>query len=120
MGDDFITGGEFGRFRADHSAWRIEIGKQITDGFAGVHSRLDAMNGRGRETAAKVEIVEADVERVMVHGCGQYERHRDILEGGTVEGGVSKRQQVGIAAGTGAGLVGVIEIVRAVVLHFWK
>ena len=120
MSDDFITGGEFGRFRADHSAWRIEIGKQITDGFAGVHSRLDAMNGRGRETAAKVEIVEADVERLMVHGCGQYEKHRAILEGGTVEGGVSKKRQAVTAAGAGAGVVGLIEMARAVVTHFWK
>ena len=80
MGDDFITGGEFGRFRADHTAWRIEITKQIGDGFAGVCKRLDDMNGRGRETAAKVDMVEAEVSRLAEHGCAQYETHRDTLQ----------------------------------------
>jgi hypothetical protein len=121
MADDYVTTGEFGRFRADQAQWRGEIAKQITDGFSGIHTRLDAMNGRGRDTAAKVDIVEADVERVMKHGCGQYERHLEVLGDTSVaETGVSKKKQVGIAAGTGAGIVGFIELMRAVVTHVWK
>lgn len=127
--DDYITGGEFGRFRADHTAWRVEITKQIADGFAGIYRRLDDMNGRGRETAAKVDVVEADVERLMTHGCAQYETHRDTLQALVVP----KLDRVGRpmpwadwhpAAKATAGVTGFavlaafLELVRQILQHF--
>lgn len=130
MTDEYITGGEFGRFRADHSAWRIEITKQISDGFNGVNRRLDDMNGRGRDTAAKVEIVEADIERLMTHGCAQYEQHRESIEKVIVPqlAQVVARGRIWdnwhpaakVAGGVGgfAALAAFLELVRQILQHF--
>lgn len=130
MADEYITGGEFGRFRADHTQWRIEIAKQISDGFSGINKRLDDMNGRGRETAARVEIVEADVERLMQHGCAQYDHHRDTLEQLVVPKLNHVEQRVRpwddwhpaakVAGGVGgfAVLATFLELVRQVLQHF--
>ena len=129
MGEDFITGGEFGRFRADHSAWRIEITKQIADGFYGVNQRLDAMNGRGRATAAKVDMVEAEVSRLSEHGCAQYDKHRETLETmvvPTLERVARPRVRdtwpmpAKVAAGGGglAAIATLMQLVQRVLAHF--
>ena len=129
MADDYITSGEFGRFRADHSAWRVEITKQIGDGFSGINQRLDAMNGRGRETAAGLAVVQADVERLTEHGCAQYDKHREVLETVVVPSlsKVSKKRmwedwhpaaKAGAGVGGFAALATLLELVRQILQHF--
>jgi hypothetical protein len=129
MGDDYITAGEWGRFRADHSQWRIEIARQINDGFTGVNARLDQMNGRARDTAAGLEVVEADLSRLTQHGCAQYEKHRETLETVVVPtlARVARPRvwdewhpaaKVGASVGGFALLATLMELVGRVLAHF--
>jgi hypothetical protein len=108
MSDEPIMAGEFAR----HTELLLHTMEQ---GFLNINTRLDKVNGR-------LDKHDGSISGLLSSGCGQLTAHRaalDTMNGGG-EVGLSKRKQVGIAAGTGAGFVGVIEIVRAVVLHFWK
>ena len=84
MADEFLTSGEFGRFRIDLTAWRAEIAKQIADGFTGVHSQLDDINGRGRRNSEQIAVLHTEVQNLTDHGCAQYEEHRKVLTDGVI------------------------------------
>ena len=109
---DAITAGEFGRFRDDLDGRLIELRTDIRDGFAN-------LNGRTRSQAEAIVALDTKILHIASRGCARYDEHREVLDG-LAGGGLSKKRQAVTAAGAGAGLVGVIEIARAVVTHFWK
>lgn len=90
MADDMITGAEFGRFRADFAAWQDRHERMTTEGFKGVHDRLDTLNGRVRtaetelalvvERAGRIDTINEAVTEIHDKGCAQYAAHRDVLE----------------------------------------
>jgi hypothetical protein len=127
MADEYITGGEFGRFRADFTAWRAEIAKQMTDGFAGVHSRLDDINGRGRKNSEDIRVMEAELHNLVENGCAQYNDHRKLLDDVVVPA-VSRPKvlwenwhpaaKVGAGAGGFVGLATFIELFDRLLKHW--
>ena len=129
MGDDFITGGEFGRFRADFTNWQVEIRRQMADGFAGTHERLDDINGRGRTNSEAIRVLETEVHSLTEHGCAQYEKHRETLETVVVPtlARVARPRvwdewhpaaKVGASVGGFALLATLMELVARVLAHF--
>lgn len=89
MADDMISAGEFGRFRADFSGWLDRHERATADGFSGIHSRLDELNGRTRSNSESVtalgvrieqlEPISASVQAIQQHGCAQLAAHRALL-----------------------------------------
>ncbi|HUT91585.1 MAG TPA: hypothetical protein VMY37_18955 [Thermoguttaceae bacterium] len=105
----------------------IDMKKEITD-------RQDIANGRTSKNElavsaakAQLEAVQATVTHIDSHGCNRIETHTTAL-GALRAAGVAPAgsgwkpttKQVGIAAGASAGLIAALEILKAVVTHFWK
>ena len=101
-----ITAGEFQR----HTELLLRTMEQ---GFSHINERLDKVNGR-------LDRHDEAIAGVAQNGCGQLKAHRETLESIGGVAGLSTKKQAGIAAGAGAGLIGVIEIAKVVVSHFWK
>ena len=102
--NEAITAGEFQR----HTELLLRTMEQ---GFGHINERLDKVNGR-------LDKHDIELGNIARGGCGQLQAHRSALE--SIGGGMSTKKQAGIAAGAGAGLIGVIEIAKVVVTHFWK
>lgn len=101
-----IHEGEFGRFSEALNRQLNSIEGKIDTGFARVNGTL----GRHDDRLATLER----------QGCGQLSAHRATLDALGDDGGLSRRKQVGIAAGTGAGFVGLIELAKLIAQHIWK
>ena len=106
---DFVTGPEFGRFRADFQAFQDRIEQRIEHGFTGINARLDLLNGRTRsaeQTIAVVErrlmaiesedgAIEATIEQIQQHGCGKLGTHEMVLR----ELGWTPQKKAAVAGG---------------------
>jgi hypothetical protein len=88
MVDDFVTTGEFSRWRADFQGFQARLNDQLHDGFTGIHARLDQLNGRTRQnsemiasSATELELVKEDIDLIRDRGCAQLASHRATLAG---------------------------------------
>lgn len=117
--DDMVTIREWERFRDDLDRRFSDLWERIEPRFDGLDQKFVDLNGRTRKQAEAIIALDAQVSAIAKRGCAQYERHREFIE--SVSGpGVSRRQQIAVAAGSGAGFVGVIEVVKMAMQHFWK
>jgi len=112
MGDDYLSVGEFARFSESLDSRLTDLRTDIREGFAG-------LNGRTRSQAEAIVALDTKILHIASRGCARYDEHREVLDG-LAGGGLSKKRQAVTAAGAGAGVVGLIEMARAVVTHFWK
>jgi hypothetical protein len=119
MSDEMVTAGEFGRWRGDFQAFQARLDHQLGSGFDAINERLDALNGRTRTQAEAIVALDAKILHISSRGCARYDEHREAITQ-LAAPALSKKQQAGVAAGAGAGLVGLIEIAKVAVLHFWK
>jgi len=107
--DEFVSGAEFGRFRADFQAFQNRLEERLDHGFVGMNNRLDALNGRTRNSEQNIAVIERrlgaieaedsyiekTVEDIKSHGCAQLEKHEAVVE--TL--GWSSRKKVAAAGG---------------------
>lgn len=126
-GDDVITGGEFGRFRADFNARMGEVSDRMGEFSDRMDARFDPidqkfadLDGRTRTQAEAIVALDTRVATIASRGCGKYEEHQQVIALLAENGGLSRKKQIGIAAGSGAGFIGVIEVVKLAMQHFWK
>lgn len=119
-GDDVITGGEFGRFRADFNARMGEFSDRMDARFDAIDGKFADLNGRTRKQAEAIVALDTQIVQIAARGCGRYEEHQQAITLLAESGGLSRKKQAGIAAGSGAGLVGVIEIIKLALQHAWK
>jgi hypothetical protein len=127
MDGEFLTTGEFGRFRADFTQWQAELRRQMFEGFQGTHTRLDDINGRGRKNSEAIAVLESEVRNLTDHGCAQYDEHRKVLTEVVVPS-LEKRStpwsewhpaaKVGAAGGGFAVLAALMEIFGRILAHF--
>lgn len=132
MGDDMITGAEFGRFRVDFSAWQDRLETRLSEGFAGVHNRLDELNGRTRKNTenlmvldakvARLEPIETHVMEIQSKGCAQFEAHRALMSPAEIAEEERpkwpRRRQVAAGGGlVGAGVL-LTKLVDIIYQHF--
>lgn len=114
MSGDYLTIGEFDRFRADLGGRLDRLEEKIDTGFLN-------LNGRTRNQAEAIVALDAKILHISSRGCARYDEHREAINTMLGSGeGLSKTKQAGIAAGAGAGLIGLIEIAKLAAAHFWK
>lgn len=92
MTDEYVTSGEFGRWRADFRESMGRLDQRLDAGFKGVHDRLDDLNGRTRKNSEWIVGVEAKVDHVLQDGCAQLSAHRRLLESSPLDEGGAARQ----------------------------
>ncbi|MCX6551184.1 MAG: hypothetical protein NTY02_09310 [Acidobacteria bacterium] len=89
--DDFVTGAEFGRFRADFSSYQTReaalleamegrIVTHIDARVDGIDDRLDILNGQTKKNSEAVAVHTEQILAIQVRGCGQLAAHRGTLE----------------------------------------
>ena len=107
--EEFVTGAEFGRFRADFQAFQNRLEERLDHGFGGMNTRLDALNGRTRGAEQNIAVIgrrleaiesedraiEATVGQIQLHGCAQLAQHEAAVE--TL--GWSKQKKAAAAGG---------------------
>jgi hypothetical protein len=64
MADDYVTSGEFGRWRSDFAAFQDRLQEQLRDGFSGVNERLDISNGRTRKNEQEIATLQERTSRM--------------------------------------------------------
>ena len=141
MNGDYVTQRQFDgtmrlleEIRGDIKGDVAELREVVLDTKREITARQDIANGRTNKNelvvaAAKqqLEAVQATVTHIDSHGCNRIETHTTAL-GALRAAGVAPagsdwkptKKQVGIAAGASAGLIAALEILKAVVTHFWK
>lgn len=115
MDQEFVTAGEFGRWRQDFQAFQARLDDRLESGFGGLNTRLDDLNGRTRKQAEAIVALDVRVSEIASHGCGQLEAHRAAMDAVAETRGGSRRPYV-IGGGIVAGIAAVAEIVKAVFL----
>lgn len=120
--DDVVTGAEFGRWRSDFQAFQTRLDSQLLDGFRGVHSRLDELNGRTRHNSEAIIVASARLDRIEDEdnkieevvrsikddGCSQLANHAQILKatGGVPAESILPFNLTSRKVAVGGGLVG--------------
>jgi hypothetical protein len=112
MADDFVTGGEFSRWRSDFQAFQSRLDERLDSGFAGINDRLDRLNGRQR-------VSEEALARIQAGGCGQLAQHRELLQRSSEVAGLTAKNKA-VLAGGAAGITGVVVAVVEVVKAWLK
>lgn len=90
MADEYVTSGEFGRWRTDFAAYQTReadhlesmerrIVAHIDARVDGIDQRLDELNGRTRKNSEAIIALDSQVEAIATHGCGQLAVHRQTL-----------------------------------------
>lgn len=122
MSDDVVTGGEFGRWRADFAAFQERLDERMDRGFGGLNSRLDDLNGRTRKNAEAIVALDGRIDAIATHGCGQLEAHRAVMEANGPEGKPWHRdKRTWVGTGVGAGVIAVLyEIISTLHAYIGK
>lgn len=87
MDQEYVTSGEFGRFRSDFSAYQgreaalLEamegrIVAHIDNRVDGVDARLDILNGQTKRNSEAVATHAEKIAGIETRGCGQFAAHR--------------------------------------------
>lgn len=122
MAEDFVTGAEFGRWRADHQAFQARLDSRLDAGFGGINERLDTLNGRTRKNSEDIVVLDQKVLGIATRGCGKYQEHSEALESVVVKSGGFRDWHPVAKAGAGAGVFAVLatlmEIVNRLLQHF--
>lgn len=101
MADDFVTTGEFGRFREDFRAFQDRLEERLTVGFGGINDRLDKLNGRVRKN-------EESLTSIHSGGCAR------AVEFHKADSWWTPKKAAGVGIGSGGVVVGLIEVLKAV------
>ena len=141
MNGDYVTQRQFDgtmrlleEIRGDIKGDVAELREVVLDTKREITDRQDIANGRTSKNElavfaakAQLEAVQATVTHIDSHGCNRIDTHAAALGAlravGVVQSGSDwkpTKKQVGIAAGASAGLIAALEILKAVVTHFWK
>ena len=89
MDQEYVTSGEFGRFRSDFSAYQgreaalLEamegrIVSHIDARVDGVDARLDLLNGQTKRNSEAVAVHAEKIAGIETRGCGQLAAHRAL------------------------------------------
>lgn len=117
MPDEFVTSGEFGRWRADFQAFQERLDERLDTGFSGLNHRLDDLNGRTRKNSEAIVALDSRVENIRQSGCSQVRSHRSTLDkldaGGTANWHKDKRVWFGGAGGASL-IMALYEVAKAV------
>lgn len=120
METEYITGAEFGRWRVDFQAFQDRLEDRLAEGFHGVHSRLDELNGRTRKNSESIVVLTKDVELLQTKGCAQLQAHRGLLdvlpETGLSSTPWARRRQLIIGGGLVTGGALIIPVIREVIV----
>lgn len=115
---EFITGGEFGRWRTSYEADQTRLQAMISEGFVGIHGRLDLINGR-------VRVNSEDIARIQAGGCGRLAQHEAALAAmgeppiTPARMKTSEWKNAGKVGGISAAVIGLVELGKAI-LAVWK
>ncbi len=79
MSDEFITGGEFGRWRQDFQGFQERLDERLDRGFGGLNNRLDELNGRTRKNSEAIVSLDSRAENIRTGGCSPVKTHQAAL-----------------------------------------
>ncbi len=116
MSDEFITGGEFGRWRQDFQSFQVRLDERLERGFGGLNDRLDDLNGRTRKNSEAIVALDSRVENIRTSGCQNLKSHQAALTKLAVppqQWHKDKRLWFGSAAGASA-IAAIYEVAQAI------
>ena len=115
MSDEFITSGEFSRWRSDFQGFQERLDERLDAGFGGLNHRLDDLNGRTRKNAEAIIALDSRVENIRTSGCSQVKAHRNTLDRIASPEKWHKDKRVWVGGAGGASIVAALyEVARAV------
>ena len=115
MSDEFITSGEFARWRSDFQAFQGRLDGRLDKGFDGLNDRLDDLNGRTGENAKAIIALDSRVENIRTSGCSQVKAHRNTLDRIASPEKWHQDKRVWVGGAGGASIVAALyEIAKAV------
>lgn len=65
---EYLTVGEFERWREGFHEWQVELKNDLASGFDGINDRLDKLNDRTRKNSE-------DIVAVREGGCKRFRQH---------------------------------------------
>ena len=115
MSEEYITSGEFGRWRGDFQAFQERLEERLNEGFHGINHRLDELNGRTRRNSESIVALDSRVENIRHSGCARLHYHEKALAlGATPPTARWKDKRLWVGGGVGAAIITTIyEGVRA-------
>ena len=113
MPEDTITTGEFGRFC-------LMLDRRLGDLGDKIDSVADDVTAGFKRTNGRLDKAEDRLDEVEKRGCNLLPVHKHMIETLATQTPLSKPKQAGIVAGASGIVVGLIELTRSVVAHFWK
>ena len=115
MPDDFITSGEFSRWRSDFQEFQGRLDERLDKGFDGLNHRLDDLNGRTRKNSEAIIALDSRVENIRTSGCSQVAAHKKTLDRITPQPHRKRDKRVWLGGAGGASLIAALyEVARAV------
>ena len=112
MGDDNVTGAEFGRWRSDFAAFQDRLESRLSMGFGQINARLDELNGRTRKNSEGLGVLDARVSSIQEQGCAQIHAHRELVtEASALAAPAPSRKRDAAMAGGGAGLFVIFDLI---------
>jgi hypothetical protein len=138
---EYVSVGEFGRTMRLLEEIRTDIKGDVADLRIVIVNMKDEITGRqdeanGRTTknegallaaTAQLASVQATVTHIDTHGCQALGTHKaavGVLKAAGVvpdrDSWMPTKRQAGVGAAIGGGVIGVIELAKVVVTHFWK
>ena len=115
MTDEFITSGEFSRWRHDFQEFQGRLDDRLDKGFDGLNHRLDDLNGRTRKNSEAIIALDSRVENIRMSGCSQLTRHQNTLDIVAQPEKWHKDKRVWMGGAGGASIIAALyEVARAV------
>ena len=119
MSDDFVTSGEFGRWRSDFQAFQERLDERLDRGFSGVNHRLDDLNGRTRKNSEAIVSLDQRIDSIRNGGCGQLRAHQKLL-GTDAPKARWRDRRVWFGGGVGAALIAAMYEMAKAIQTVWS
>jgi hypothetical protein len=122
MSDEFITGGEFGRWRQDFQSFQERLDERLDRGFGGLNNRLDELNGRTRKNSEAIVSLDTRVENIRTSGCQNLKAHQTTLAKiGPPQQRWHSDKRLWFGSAAGASVIALLyEVAQAVHAYFTK
>ena len=109
MSDEFITSGEFSRWRADFQGFQERLDERLDSGFDGMNHRLDELNGRTRRNSEAIIALDSRVENIRHSGCARLASHQKARAlGAAAPTSWHKDKRIWFGVGGGASVIAVL------------